>query len=82
MDVFGRDAMKLHAVQDRNDDRKRASDAWDLFRRRGCSADEGSAEGTALSELRFLSEMFTSAAAVRRARGDVPAEMGRRGSCR
>src|SRR5438094_8396727 len=24
--------MKLHAVQDRNDDRKRASDAWDLFR--------------------------------------------------
>jgi len=25
-------AMKLHAVQDRNDDRKRASDAWDLFR--------------------------------------------------
>ena len=25
-------AMKLHAIQDRNDDRKRASDAWDLFR--------------------------------------------------
>lgn len=25
-------AMKLHAIQDRSDDRKRASDAWDLFR--------------------------------------------------
>ena len=25
-------AMKVHAIQDRNDDRKRASDAWDLFR--------------------------------------------------
>jgi hypothetical protein len=25
-------AMKLHAFQDRSDDRKRASDAWDLFR--------------------------------------------------
>lgn len=25
-------AMKLHALQARNDDRKRASDAWDLFR--------------------------------------------------
>jgi hypothetical protein len=25
-------AMKLHALQDRSDDRKRASDAWDLFR--------------------------------------------------
>lgn len=25
-------AMKLHAFQDRNDDRKRASDAWDLYR--------------------------------------------------
>ena len=25
-------AMKSHAIQDRNDDRKRASDAWDLFR--------------------------------------------------
>ncbi len=25
-------AMKLHALQDRADDRKRASDAWDLFR--------------------------------------------------
>jgi hypothetical protein len=25
-------AMKLHAIQDRNEDRKRASDAWDLYR--------------------------------------------------
>lgn len=25
-------AMKLHAIQDRHDDRKRASDAWDFFR--------------------------------------------------
>ena len=25
-------ATKLHAIQDRNDDRKKASDAWDLFR--------------------------------------------------
>lgn len=25
-------AMKLHAIQNRSDDRKRASDAWDLFR--------------------------------------------------
>ena len=25
-------AMKLHSIQDRSDDRKRASDAWDLFR--------------------------------------------------
>lgn len=25
-------AMKLHAIEDRNDDTKRASDAWDLFR--------------------------------------------------
>lgn len=25
-------AMKLHAIQDRKDDRKRASDAWDLYR--------------------------------------------------
>lgn len=25
-------ATKLHAIQDRNDERKKASDAWDLFR--------------------------------------------------
>jgi Nucleotidyl transferase AbiEii toxin, Type IV TA system len=25
-------AMKLHSIQDRSQDRKRASDAWDLFR--------------------------------------------------
>ena len=24
--------MKLHAIQDRSEDRKRASDAWDIFR--------------------------------------------------
>lgn len=41
-------AMKLHAIQDRADDRKRASDAWDIYR----LLETRNADGTIARELR------------------------------
>lgn len=51
-------AMKLHAFQDRNDDRKRASDAWDLYRLIDLNRDDTAFGGTFASAPDALLELM------------------------